>query len=248
MARNNNFFDSYKNNLLKLFRFLSSESTLTHLFHRNIGLLINNTKVLATSSKIEIVEIQLPCFEIQLNSSIKCGTETDSFLSIGGRVKFSKEGLLDQSISACISITPYEDINKCDSYCTPEMSAAIKHIIRRFHFDIDSTQKKGDRPISHIQYGGNINATQKGDAEYRLISSLDIPRIPSIPLDIVQVINFLMHQFNNDASLLFLGPAWRAIVIENDGIWKNHYFDKLINTTGKQKTLYEFSCSPYSFV
>lgn len=233
---------------MKLFNFLSSEPKLSPIFQKDIGSLRNNTRVLASSSKIEIVEIQLPCFEIQLKNSIKCGSETDSFLSIGGRVKFSKKGLLDQSISACISITPYEDINKSDNYCTPEMSAATKHIIRRFHFDIDSTQTQGDRPISHIQYGGNISEAQKGNAEYRLISPLDIPRIPSIPLDIVQVINFLMHQFNNDASLLFSMPAWRAIVIENDVIWKNHYFEKLINTTGKQKTLYEFSCSPYSFI
>ncbi|MBE0471261.1 MAG: hypothetical protein IBX55_17340 [Methyloprofundus sp.] len=244
MSKRNCFFLKYKKNLLDLFQFLTSEQEFKRIIP-NLAQLHQTTRILQSSNRQTSIRIELPPFELKLGEGIKCGsnTDTDSFLSIGGPIEFDQAGKVIQSVSVCLSVTPHTDIQKCTSFCTPEMQANINHIIRRFHFDIDSTQSKGDRPISHFQYGGNINDGQKGSSEYLLIKTLDLPRIPSMPLDIVQVINFFLHQFSTKASPLAKMPKWRNIVLENDKIWKEFYIQNLIDSIGDKSTLYDLLCS-----
>lgn len=223
-------------------------SEITTLLGGYAGEMYNNQKVLNASTKDNKVLVKIPSFEVMLYNPVQCGATTDSYISIGGYAKFDKDGIVEQSISVCLSIKPHNDILPSSSFGTGSIDSSRKHIVRRFHFDIDSSQNGQDRPISHIQYGGNIQDIQKGDAEYHLISSIDLPRIPSIPLDVIQVINFFMLQFENELTKKFQAPAWRNIVVSNDEIWKKYYFDNMIRSVNKRKTLYEWSCSPIAFL
>jgi hypothetical protein len=245
--KKNEFFSTYKKNLKNFFDFLSSEKDIAKYYPKSLGELINNSRLLNAAASSNTISINIPSIELQLNNPVECGSKTDSFLSIGGIIKFNNDGILEQSISACLSVIPHSHIHECEHFCTSEMLANQKYIVRRFHFDIDCKQVGNDRPISHIQYGGNIHDSQKADASYHLISSIDLPRIPSIPLDVVQVFNFLMHQFENDLSLKFKQPRWRGIVVENDSIWKLHYIESLLESTGKKSTFYEWACKQVAF-
>lgn len=243
MAKNTPFFIEYKKNLLSLFQFFTSEPKFRDNFIQNsIGYFHNVQRLLSSSNKNSIVKIELPIFEIPLANGIECGAKNNAFISFGGPIEIDNTGRIEQSISVCLILEPLEKITKCASFCRPEMEPNSKHIIRRFHFDFDTTLSKADRPLSHIQYGGNLHDNQKNDFDYRLISTVDLPRIPSIPLDAVQVINFFLHQFDTDVSHLFQQPKWRGIVVNNDEIWKKFYMEAMINSLNKRNTFYELLC------
>lgn len=192
--KKSNFFSTYRNNLKRFFDFLTSDKDISQHCQKSLGELMNNSRALSAANSTNSVSVNIPLIELSLHEPVKCGSNTDSFLSMGGKIKFNNDGIVEQSISVCLSIVPHSDIDECEHFCTSDMFANSKYIIRRFHFDIDCNQVGNDRPISHIQYGGNINDSQKIDAKYHLISSIDLPRIPSIPLDVVQVFNFFMHR------------------------------------------------------
>ncbi|MFQ2509634.1 hypothetical protein ACK31R_17495 [Aeromonas caviae] len=241
------FFSSYKDNMKEFNQFMLSKHEITSLLGGDTGHMYNNQRVLNSAAKGNNISVEVPSFDLTLLAPIQCGAKTDSYLSIGGYASFNTDGIVEQSISVCIKIRPHTDIEPNISFGTGSIESSRQHIIRRFHFDIDSNQKRSDRPISHIQYGGNIKDSQKGESSYHLISSIDLPRIPSIPLDIIQVMNFVMLQFENNLTKTFQTPAWRNIVVNNDKIWKKFYFEKLMNSVDKRKTFYEWSCSPITF-
>ncbi|WP_281559098.1 hypothetical protein [Thalassomonas sp. RHCl1] len=247
MAKKDFFYEAYKKNLCNFFKFLSADTRVSQALVKTLSEIKTNQQVLQAATKSKKVKVDLPSFEIPLLNSVKCGVDTDSFLSIGGKIEFNEQGIVNQSISACLIIRPHEDTKVCEKNATGVMKAGNKYIIRRFHFDIDSSQTSKDRPISHVQYGGNIQDEQKGSSEYQLINSIDLPRIPSFPLDVVQVINFLMDQFDTTLKQQFKLPSWRGIVVDNDAIWKKYFFEKMISKTSKRKTMYEWACDPISF-
>jgi len=228
---------------------LYSHGNVNGALKTTLGTIQTNQKILEAANKNRGVSLNLPCFEVPLLRPVQCGADTKSYLSIGGRIKFDRQGIVDQSISVCLFIVPDKDITASSNNGTTDMKANTRYVVRRFHFDMDCNLDNKGWPISHIQYGGKILDDQKGDAEYHLIKNIDLPRIPSFPLDIIQVTNFFLHQFETCLKKPFSLPDWRSVVIENDNIWKEHYIKKMLEETSKtkKKTMYEWACQPIRF-
>lgn len=94
--------------------------------------------------------------------------------------------------------------------------ACQERVVRKFHFDFETKcpgklkeSKDEPHPVFHIQYGGNI-FKQPRTTHYCLEPELEIPRIPSIPLSVISVLDIFMCQFQ-------VCPEWY-----NSAEWKKH--------------------------
>lgn len=261
MPKNNPFHVRYRDNLKDCLEYISSNPKVSTLVNAQIVSKIRTNKLqLASNGKTKNYNISFGPFELNAKDLFKCGTNPKSHISIGGEVKFDCNGNFFQAISLCFIAEPLPSPTSdneltIDNTLEAEDTLALEninllrrldigktHIIRRFHFDIDAQQTEGDRPVFHFQYGGNLLDDQKMNHQYEIFSSIDLPRIPSLPLDLIQTLNLIFSQIQTELSSVFKDPRWRNIVLENDKIWDDFYFSA-INNRNKTQTLYERLCS-----
>lgn len=237
------FYIRYRDNLRQCFEYIANNPKLGKVIDaRVISKIRANTKQLASSSKLSNFDISFGPFEINALDLINCKHIPSACISIGGEVRFNNSGVFFQALSLCIIAEPNCDVSADSGYDLCKMDNGKTYIVRRFHFDIDAKQTNGDRPVFHLQYGGNIQEQQKSKHQYELISSIDLPRIPTLPLDLIQTLNLIFSQISTDIASVFQDPRWRNIVIENDKIWDDVYFASM-QTRRKKETLYERLCS-----
>lgn len=243
------FYTSYRNNILKMVKFLASNTTVTtkcRELSASLGPMLSSLNATRRNSFV----IDIAPFEFEVKDKNKASIDlgkSKTLVSIGGNVKVSEE-LIFQSISVCVLLDPSKDVDGCiDGLCHPRMSSDSTYIIRRFHFDIDTANS--NKPTSHFQYGGNIQDNQRGDKVYSLFSALDNPRVPIHPTDIVQVIHIFLSQFNSELKKVILLPEWECIIKENDQIWLKYYHEKIVQLlkSSNPDSFYDISQSLPSF-
>ncbi|EJC6990892.1 hypothetical protein MYD38_000905 [Vibrio parahaemolyticus] len=240
------FYKAYKANIKNCLDFLTSNPTLSrHVSAVTISKLKSRTQQFGACSVNPLHELSIDPFELNTRSLISSNLISGENISFGGELKFDNNGFFYQSLSLCFVAKAKSHIPADNRYSIGKLDNGASYVIRRFHFDIDAQQVGKDRPVFHFQYGGNIHDDQKKDHRYELISCIDLPRIPSLPLDLVQALNLIFHQIDTDVSSVFKQPRWRAIVLENDKIWEKVYFESMRNR-GKT-TFYERLCSSNIF-
>lgn len=248
MNNKNSIYIRYRDNLKDCLAYISANSILKkYIDARIIAQILQYQKQLNASAKLNSFNINFDPIKLDADGIVNCGLIPNAHLSIGGEIRFDSTGKFYQAISLCFVALPSKDLTAADGYALSNMENGKTYIIRRFHFDIDASQVGGDRPIFHLQYGGNISEKQKENHQYELISSIDLPRIPTIPLDLIQTLNLVFNQINTKMSSAFKQPAWRNIVIENDSIWDDIYFS-FLSSRNKKQTLYETLCSNKIFL
>ena len=150
----------------------------------------------------------------------------------------------------CLIHSPYEDpdTTKCQEYASIETPCGESEIVRRFHFDIDLELDKQDRPISHLQYGGDFSSNHVNHNQqinYRLYKAIDEPRLPSPPYNLTLILDLFLAQFATNASKIRKESRWRNLVKESEEFWLGCYFESIHNSfAGKRskETLYEHLC------
>lgn len=243
MSNNSLFYIRYRDNLRRCLEYITNTPKLcTVIDLKVIAQIRASAKQLASSSRLKNFNISFGPFELNALDLINCKHIPSAHLSIGGEVKFNSDGDFFQALSLCVIAAPICDLSAENGYDLCTMESGKSYIIRRFHFDIDAKQINGDRPVFHLQYGGNIKEQQKSYHQYELISSIDLPRIPTLPLDLIQTLNLIFSQINTEITSAFQDPRWRSIVLENDKIWDDIYFSSML-TRSKKQTLYERLCS-----
>ncbi|WP_274021265.1 hypothetical protein [Vibrio parahaemolyticus] len=241
------FYKDYKANIKRCLDFLTSNPTLKrHISQVTISRLKSYSMQFGASSAVSIHDLSIVPFELDTKRLISSNLISGQNISFGGELRFDDRGFFYQSLSLCFVAKAKCAIPEGNGYSIGKLDTEASHVIRRFHFDIDAQQVGNDRPVFHFQYGGNIHDDQKKSHRYELISCIDLPRIPSLPLDLVQALNLIFHQIDTDVSSVFKQSRWRAIVLENDRIWEKVYFESMRNRGNT--TLYERLCSPNIFV
>ncbi|KJV27308.1 hypothetical protein [Pantoea sp. SM3] len=237
------FYIRYRNNLRKCLDYIINNPKLSRIIDpKVISQLKFNNSQLAVKAALKEFNISIGPFEINANELMNCKHFPEAHLSIGGEIQFNSNGDFFQAISLCVISKPNCDVTAENGFSLCKMDNGKSYIVRRFHFDIDAKQINGDRPVFHLQYGGNIHDKQKSSHQYELISSIDLPRIPTMPLDLIQALNLIFSQIKTQIMSVFKDPRWRSIVIENDKIWDDIYFSAILKRDEKQ-TLYERLCS-----
>jgi len=149
------------------------------------------------------------------------------YLIIGGRIIVEQFHFTFYSFSACIVVDG--------------------KIIRRFHFDMDTTAKSASRapkPRCHMQYGGDAQRELKHIAklQHSLDTWLRKPRFPFPPIDLILLLDLWLRQIETSISRKFVEePFWRNLVKGSERLRISDYYGQINQYfTGEPKhTLFE---------
>ena len=182
-----------------------------------------------------------------------CGVQGESLLIITGHINTQDGKLQDQSISVSLVLNPNKNQKEVNGYDSGKLVKNVPVVVRRFHFDYDLGIEEDDRPRSHIQYGGKFEKERIGidELKYSLFSSLQTPRIPCPPYDLVLVVDLFLHQYKTPLDQIKAEPEWKKLVKESEELWTKGYYCELANhldSTGATESLYKRQCSHVDWV
>ncbi len=181
-----------------------------------------------------IPQIEIPVF----NKDLKNHNPT---ILVGGIIYCEKGIVNHSSFSLCItfssntSVTPNNGaLINTDSCCLVHFGN-LKRIVRRFHFDHQPGENQ--RPATHIQFGGNFPTTDINttNLHYCLHNSLDNPRIPYFPMDLVLLLDMAIRDFKTPLASFAKESGWKSLVQKSQRIWWSDYFN-WFNSTVINKT------------
>lgn len=186
-------------------------------------------------------------WEIQITKENVCGVKGNTKLLVDGYVNTENGMFKDQVLAVSVKLSPEIDVLDPVPGNHGALYRGSETIIRRFHFDYDTSIESNDRPRSHLQYGGvfrHLGATD--NLNYELFRSLRTPRIPVPPLDLVQVLHIFLTQFETNISQITSELRWKNLLKESDKIWLSGYFAELAAHLSQAEScpLYERQCCP----
>lgn len=118
-------------------------------------------------------------------------------------------------VTYCIAI--------CDIHAHPHK------LVRKLHFDIETTPQSERKPISHLQFGGGLpswlDPYQKADFETS-DARCEKPRIPCLPPSLALLANWVLMEYEHVEGIkdFIQKPAWiGSIRNAEDAIWKKYF-------------------------
>lgn len=183
-----------------------------------------------------------PNWEIPISPSPIHGIRGDASLIVGGTVSAGRGPTVQQSIVIALLLQASEKITLPNSNQAEALEKGDRVLIRRFHFDYDTTLKSPKYPRSHLQYGGKHSGhIDLSDVQYRLYS-VDVPRIPFPPFDLVLVLDFFLRQFQTPLADMVEEARWLNLVRVSERLWLGGYFQQIashLDQKGRTETYYK---------
>ncbi len=245
----------YRSHIKKAVQFLSKHNVVNKNCPEMYGSCQTMLSSLAVTPKknnpwrVEISQ----AWRIPVTKNKLCGAQGDSSLIITGYINTKNGKLQDQSISVSLILNPNKNQKEVNGYDSGKLVKNVPVVVRRFHFDYDLGIDENDRPRSHIQYGGKFEKDRIGidNLQYRLFSSLETPRIPCPPYDLVLVVDLFLHQYETPLDQIKQEPEWQRLVKESEELWTKGYYCVLtnhLNSTGATESLYKRQCSHVDWI
>ena len=240
-------FVAYRNNLKLATRFLSTNNDVIKYcgdMQASCAVLTDLLSIGGNKSKNWKAGIS-PTWKIPVTNPIICGAKGNIDLAIAGVTRV-ENNMLDQSISVSIILTPAQDQPSHNNYNCGNLTKDIPIVLRRFHFDYDTTIPTNDRPRSHLQYGGKCehDILSIENIKYYLFSSLEFPRLPLPPMDLIMVFDIFIQQFPTPLNALHQDLQWISFVKESERLWAKGYYSELSNYLhlADRNSLYKRQC------
>lgn len=188
-----------------------------------------------------------PNWAVRIEHRALCGVQGRTKLVVGGVIRVTDGLLVRQSIAVCILLIPDQTLAASDEYASEDLVVGQPVVVRRFHFDYDPILQRKDRLHCHLQYGGVFRAdlVQDENIRYRLYSSLDLPRIPFPPYDLVLAFDVFLKQLRTPLRQLTEEPRWRNLVRKSEQLWLEGYYKEVnhfLGSVNRSGTLYERLC------
>lgn len=246
---------AYLKELLNLFKFLSRDPSVWSS-HENIansaGSIYEGIKnARRYPQRTSTIEIS-PNWEVPIKSSAVCSVNGRASLLIGGEILFSNGCLQRQALSAIITFSALNDGDPIIGQ--PRLKEGHTYVVRKLHYDFDGELLQNDRPVQHLQVGGNLNINHIYSQESvpnvfveERFTQLDLPRIPYPVTDFATLLETLLKQFNHKEANFLNEPGWIERVCSMESIWLKHYYEsalKQIAKTNRRTTLYSHHCMP----
>jgi hypothetical protein len=129
--------------------------------------------------------------------------------------------------------------------CCIQFVGDSPRVVRRVHFDTDNSTGRSPRPVTHLQLGGRMPQTGGPPGpHYCFDQYLDLPRIPTAPMDPVLVLEFVWDQLPcKGLSTLVKESTWVGLVKASEQFWSLPYHRGLaryLAASGKGLSHYEF--------
>lgn len=123
-------------------------------------------------------------------------------------------------------------------------------LVRRFHFDLATGNNDTNKPLSHVQFGGNDRGCTQ--YTYALSPRIGIPRIPYPPIDFIILFDMMLRQFKTKIhSGFYDSKEWINCVKKSEEMRIKEYYDlieKYFNNDNHRKTLSSLYCEDTFFV
>ncbi|PMN69682.1 hypothetical protein [Enterovibrio norvegicus] len=153
------------------------------------------------------------------------------YVSLGGTVKFQNGIIIEQCLVLNLML---EHTEECAAIPEGWDNYPIEngyHILRRFHFDVDTKNDDISKPKFHLQYGGNFEPKylEIDNVHYKLFSPIDHPRLPQQPYDIIMLFDFMLKEFALGGVGVINDSGWNKHVIESERIWLKPYYETLLD-------------------
>ncbi|EJN8560411.1 hypothetical protein V9K52_003038 [Vibrio alginolyticus] len=152
-------------------------------------------------------------------------------VSIGGVIKIKNSIITEQSLCIYLMLEHTSDCSDIPDEWKMYPPQEGFNVLRKFHFDFDAKNDDDSKPKFHLQYGGSfeekyLNLGSK--IYYKIYSSLDTPRIPQQPYDIIMLLDFALREFNLRGGEITNEKRWNNIVIKSEKLWLKPYYENLI--------------------
>lgn len=248
--------DDYRDHLRQVFDYLLTNSAvLSHCSDMVLSCQMNKGSLDTARQRRQPgwkVSVE-PNWMVLINDATVCGVQGRAKLIVGGHIEVRDGLLVNQSVAVCISLTPDEAVAAPNQYASEDLEGGQPVIVRRFHFDYDPSLMGNDRPRSHFQYGGRFQPglVNVQNIRYRLYSSLDLPRIPFPPYDLVLTFDVFLSQFETPLSEIAEDSRWRSLVRMSEELWLNGYYrdvNRFLSGAQRSPTLYERLCEPVDWL
>jgi hypothetical protein len=178
-----------------------------------------------------------PNWEIPLSSG---GSGEKISALIGGIVSVARGKLELYSFTLCLikegssGLLPDGTVDCSAPSCCLVKYPGTKRVFRKFHFDIDAIGK-GDRPVSHLQYGGEFpKKALQGPIHYCLDHGIEKPRLPYQPMDFVLLLDILISQYDSLGRLA--DRDWTSLVVESERMMQSGYFREITDHFSSSRT------------
>lgn len=245
----------YLNILLKLFKFLKESNAVSRSGPCNVDAcskILTNLEAIRRAKRAKWKLDINPNLEFLVENKSFCGPRGETRLIVGGYVDVAENLIQEQSISVMFIYKPTNKISEDHQtiHACHNVDPGGGEVVRRFHFDLDANLNSGDRPVSHLQYGGKLNPAYLNNSvepRYRLFKAIDNPRLPSPPYDFTLVIDMFLRQIQTQAKDLVKEPYWGSLVSESEILWFRDYFQKIHSHLSQSKgnsTTYQLLCKP----
>jgi len=183
-----------------------------------------------------------PNWEIPIDPCPILGVKGDAKLVVGGRISVTREPIIEQSIALAILLEAGEHISLPNNKQSEALGKGDRVLIRRFHFDYDTGLGSPGYPRSHLQYGGKFSGhIAVPNVQYRLYS-IDMPRIPFPPFDLVLALDFFLRQFQTPLKDMVEESRWLSLVKTSEHLWLRGYFQEVsdhLAPTERKTTFYK---------
>ena len=194
-----------------------------------------------------------PNWSVQIDDQLQFGVPGHAELHFGGEIIFKNQCLQRQVLTVVI-------LFRADDHAEPivgrpRLIEGENHVVRRFHFDFDPSVADQNRPLAHLQFGGNLNRTylsipDTSPCRYELFHQLECPRLPWSITDLTIVLDIFLRQFPAGLDGLIGGSAWRELVMDSEQLWLKDFFQQaaaMMDSTNGRVPLYEYCCEPSTF-
>ncbi|MDE0077131.1 MAG: hypothetical protein OXM03_04440 [Chloroflexota bacterium] len=189
-----------------------------------------------------------PNWKLVLYGEDICGAAGQTELHFGGEMVFRDQCLERQVLTVVILLRANESAEAREG--RPSLIEDENHVVRRFHFDFDSSVADHGKPLAHMQIGGQLNqqflSIPEGNPfRYEIFDQLDYPRFPWTIVDLPIVLDMFLRQFPAGLDELVSDKAWRDLVMDSEKLWVRDFFSQavaMMDSASRREPLYDYCC------
>lgn len=106
-----------------------------------------------------------------------------------------------------------------------------KELIRKFHFDYAiKVKKQADKPIYHLQYGGEESPmlSKEGISANKLHPKISAPRLFSPPINLALILDMIFSEFESAETVkIIMKPEWTDFIKFNEDFLLRPYYARV---------------------
>jgi len=181
-----------------------------------------------------------PNLRVPLSDGVLVNAPGRGYLLIGGDVACERDGTVEQSIAVAMVVHEAPETG-LRGICCYEGFRSRHVVLRRIHWDITGSERAAGAPVVHLQVGGKPKSfppIPDAQSHYCAGHWIEEPRMPSLPLDFVLVVDLLLRQVDSPLRELVQEPEWNAVRQKSSELWVVPYciaMGKLQPTRLKEK-------------